>query len=206
MTQVDTGAAAHMCGVSEHAIRSWAARGHIKPVGTRGKFTLYDVHDVLKHARKRGHVSDLAKTEPVATWCCVEFAQGKSCGRPAETNAPVPLCLPHLSAAYLFVQDKFRPTTHGAVTRRAPVDTSVVYFARFGELIKIGFTTNLQTRMASVQPDEVLLTLPGGRPHERALHEVFKQHRVRGEWFRSCPEILDFIEEQKTTQVSDTAA
>lgn len=206
MTLIDTGAAAHMCGVSEHAIRSWATRGHIKPAGTRGKYTLYNLDDVLEHARKRGYVAKLPKAEPHTAWCCIDYGQGRSCGRPAETDAPVPLCPSHLSAAYLYVRDRFEQGIQEAAAKRTPVNTSVVYFVRFGDLIKIGFTTSMTTRMAAIQPDEILLTLPGGRPHERALHEVFKEHRVRGEWFRACQEILDFIEEQKTAQASDTAA
>jgi len=39
----------------------------------------------------------------------------------------------------------------------------------------------------------VLLALPGSRAHESALHELFKAHRIEGEWFRPDAEILEFI-------------
>ena len=203
---IDTGAAAHMCGISQDLIRTWAARGHIKPAGTRGRSTLYELDSVLTYARARGHVEALAAAAP-GVECCIDYGQGRSCRRPAESGSPVPLCARHLSASYLYVADRFRERAEAAAERGTPAlrGATVVYFARFGDLIKIGYTSSMPARMAAISPDEVLLTLPGGRPEERALHEIFKRHRVRGEWFRSCPDILDFINEQKTGDTASVA-
>lgn len=71
-----------------------------------------------------------------------------------------------------------------------------IYFATAGNdgLVKIGFTTNLGSRMRS------LSTANAGRmgaeeaflsyfEAERMVHERFKKDRVRGEWFRLTDEI-----------------
>jgi len=48
---------------------------------------------------------------------------------------------------------------------------------------------------------EIIHTMPGNQyggdsatvVSEAGLHRRFKKHRVRGEWFRWCPEIEEFI-------------
>lgn len=66
--------------------------------------------------------------------------------------------------------------------------------------IKIGTTKNLHARMssmqtASVEPLTVLGTVNGGVDLERKLHMEFAGQRVRGEWFRSTPELRARIKE-----------
>lgn len=73
-----------------------------------------------------------------------------------------------------------------------------IYFLRYGDLIKIGFSSNLRQRIASVIqsiPGEVsfLGHMPGDREVEAHLHDRFGEHRFSGEWFRACPDILDAI-------------
>jgi hypothetical protein len=75
----------------------------------------------------------------------------------------------------------------------------VVYFARSKDLIKIGWSGEIQRRIAnlrsSVAPDLVLLaTTPGGPDLEAHLHAKFAGLRVRSEWFRAGPDLLAFIE------------
>lgn len=71
--------------------------------------------------------------------------------------------------------------------------TSVVYFIRFGDRVKIGTTTNRRQRLASLPYDEVLAVTPGDVSHERALHARFRHLRVTGEWFQDDPEIRQFV-------------
>lgn len=68
-----------------------------------------------------------------------------------------------------------------------------VYFVRRATdpegLIKIGFTTDLPTRLSILgtsNPEgfDVLCTVPGGRDLEGYLHTAFEADRVAGEWFR----------------------
>jgi len=70
--------------------------------------------------------------------------------------------------------------------------------------IKIGITLNLKTRIqgyATIIPTVTKLlhsfTTDDARV-ERALHIMFKQHRVKGEWFSDHPEILEHIDKLKT--------
>jgi hypothetical protein len=75
----------------------------------------------------------------------------------------------------------------------------IVYFIACGDdLIKIGHTTNLRSRIRSLRtatPKEprVLLVLPGTRDDERDLHRKFELYGVGREWFSRCDAIMKFI-------------
>jgi T5orf172 domain len=75
----------------------------------------------------------------------------------------------------------------------------VVYFARVGEYIKIGTTTNLKSRMRSIYVplEDVLALIPGGREVERVYHEKFAVSRVaddsRRELFRVDWRLRSFL-------------
>jgi hypothetical protein len=76
--------------------------------------------------------------------------------------------------------------------------TSYVYFITDGEAIKIGKADKPKSRLSGLQtshhkPLRFLATMPGGAELERELHGVFAQFRIRGEWFKDCREIRDFI-------------
>lgn len=75
---------------------------------------------------------------------------------------------------------------------------TVVYIVRIGKPIKIGFTTNLQSRLKSFQTTafdiKVLLTLPGDRALERRLHELFAEVRIERELFQADWRIFNFID------------
>jgi hypothetical protein len=78
-------------------------------------------------------------------------------------------------------------------------DTRSVYFVEANGFIKIGFTADMERRMcalasSSPHPTTLLHRMPGTRDHEIDLHRQFAHLRVRGEWFRSDPELLEFIE------------
>lgn len=84
--------------------------------------------------------------------------------------------------------------------QRAEVESreSVVYFIRGHERVKIGYTTDLPRRLASLShaPDVVAATVPGGRDLERRLHMRFARYRIgRTEWFHLNHEIEAYISE-----------
>lgn len=81
-----------------------------------------------------------------------------------------------------------------AVERRLE-PRSVVYFIRMGDLIKIGFTSDLKKRVQglSLTMGHVVATIPGASYLEAQLHERFAKLREHGEWFRAEPELLDYI-------------
>jgi hypothetical protein len=77
---------------------------------------------------------------------------------------------------------------------------SWVYFAQLGDggPIKIGVAKNPRKRIAGMQtacpqPLRCLATIPGDASRERELHRRFAPHRLRREWFRPAPEILEFV-------------
>ena len=83
-----------------------------------------------------------------------------------------------------------------------------VYFIRSEKTheIKIGFTTiNVEKRLKSLQTAhpyklELLATTPGTTEYEKSLHDRFSSHRLKGEWFKSHPDVLAFISALKDTK------
>jgi hypothetical protein len=76
---------------------------------------------------------------------------------------------------------------------------SCVYFIQNekGE-IKIGTTTNLQVRLASLITAAslkltLLATIPGDEVLERWLHTHFKDDRLQGEWFTPSVRLLNLV-------------
>lgn len=74
-----------------------------------------------------------------------------------------------------------------------------VYFISCEQFIKIGFSGSARKRMADLQastPFELRLIglIPGGEFVEGRLHNIFDDHRHRGEWFRSSPALLAYID------------
>jgi hypothetical protein len=87
-------------------------------------------------------------------------------------------------------------------SRRGDTQWAWIYFVRAGEPgrpIKIGFAKDVHSRVADLQvaqPDTLVLlgVMAGGPAIERELHEHFQRLHLRGEWFRSAPELLDYID------------
>lgn len=75
-----------------------------------------------------------------------------------------------------------------------------VYFMRFGDLIKIGYSADLRQRLKALRPDSVLATMPGTMQDERALHARFGPLWDHGEYFRAEPELMAYIDEVRATQ------
>lgn len=79
--------------------------------------------------------------------------------------------------------------------------TGVIYFIRAGAQgpVKIGYTANdVRGRFNIIQVAHyetlhLLGCMPGDPETEVALHERFSSYRIRGEWFRPCPELLALI-------------
>ena len=78
---------------------------------------------------------------------------------------------------------------------------AVVYFVEsdFYELIKIGYSTDLETRFDQLQADSpAMLTLlnfvPAGEyDHEWNLHHEFTKYRHHNEWFSASKELILYI-------------
>ncbi|MGW2223824.1 GIY-YIG nuclease family protein [Streptomyces formicae] len=157
---------------------------------------------------------------------------GRTCYRNLVMDRPIALCRVHrIQVALVTVPDLLReqlaaaelgelapasqPQTH-LVTRARPlsvapllrgVHDSVVYFVVNGGRVKIGFTTNLKSRLGSLalRADSVLLVLAGGPDLERALHAQFSAYRDSGtEWFEMSPEIFRFVSNRASRPVGRT--
>lgn len=79
-------------------------------------------------------------------------------------------------------------------------DSERVYFFSCAEAkaIKIGHSDDPEARLRACQtgcplPLTLLGSIPGGVRKERELHGLFSGLRIHGEWFRSEPELLEFI-------------
>lgn len=114
------------------------------------------------------------------TWCIVP-----KCGYTAVTEPPVLLCRDHVDMLMLQLKRQ-RPSVHDPL----------VYFIRNGTRIKIGWTTNLKSRLSSLSlpAGSVALTVPGGPQTEDEMHRRFARARVgRSEWFEAVAELEEFI-------------
>lgn len=80
--------------------------------------------------------------------------------------------------------------------QEALASQSVVYYIARGGIIKIGFTTNMTQRMASLMPDAILATEPGDRALEKRRHGQFKHLRapLGNEYFSVHPDLLLHVE------------
>jgi hypothetical protein len=71
-----------------------------------------------------------------------------------------------------------------------PVSGAIYFVQPEGApFVKIGFATSLLRRLCSMRTDNhlplrVLLWFQGSKLSESALHERWKKHRARAEWFR----------------------
>jgi hypothetical protein len=98
--------------------------------------------------------------------------------------------------------EKYRES-HAEARRKFTADgRPKVYFIQVPSgPIKIGFTTKrMAGRMQELQAGNheeltLLKATLGSRAEEKALHDYFRQTRIRGEWFRPTTELLEFIAE-----------
>ena len=88
----------------------------------------------------------------------------------------------------------------------------VVYFARLGDNVKIGTSTNLKGRMRSfyLSLEDVLLVVPGGADVEDAYHKQFASSQVNGdgrrELFRLSGELLRFLSSLRAVAMHEAGA
>lgn len=88
-----------------------------------------------------------------------------------------------------------------AFERRLTPDTSrFVYFVHAPEAnaVKIGVSSDPKYRLTNMQVGSpvsltILAVVPGGHALERKLHQQLAASRIRGEWFRVSPGLLEYI-------------
>lgn len=82
--------------------------------------------------------------------------------------------------------------------RGRPKQQSWIYFIRSGNAVKIGVTTDIRRRLYDLQVAsptalELVGVHLGDRKTEEALHHRFRNHQIRGEWFRWCDPIQRYV-------------
>lgn len=80
-------------------------------------------------------------------------------------------------------------------------DSGYVYFvgALEGSMIKIGWTLDPERRLATLDcgspvPLVLIGAMPGTQEQEASLHARFRAVRVKGEWFKACPDLVAIAE------------
>lgn len=196
--EADTIAIAYMVGVQPHTIRNWAARGHLQPLRTEGTRTIYDAEAAFRAAAAFGYLPEHRATPD-------QQADDEPCCKPGCTNPaldwtdlPLPLCRKHAIAVWLRVTAELKGRLQSRPPRELAPPQPVVYFIRSGDLIKIGTTTCLTARISALathgpEQPQILLVVPGGYAEERQVHALFRDDRVRGEWFRPSQQLMAFI-------------
>jgi hypothetical protein len=141
--------------------------------------------------------------------CCAVTGDGEYCRRAPMRGAPpgvldflpsfIQLCRQHAAVAigeFDAARNRKARDRHHAKTQKMR-NSDVYYVQRSDGLIKIGYSSQLGSRLGSLRlahgPLTLLATHKGGRPAEDAQHEQFREHRVVGEWFRPVPELLAHI-------------
>jgi hypothetical protein len=130
------------------------------------------------------------------------------CCNPIVPDCPVALCGVHLREVYGFAADLVTDNWDAAVrdyvselhgTFKPPKDVRQpragwLYFIRFGDRVKIGYTTNPDARLQALPHERVIGVIPGSRSDEAAWHKLLADYRVVGEWFRADPTVLEVLE------------
>lgn len=84
------------------------------------------------------------------------------------------------------------------VGMKAPrYETQQVYFIRWGDRVKIGTAIDPAARAIglSLRAEAIVLTIPGGRLEEAAVHADLYEYRIGDtEWFHATQEVLAYIE------------
>jgi hypothetical protein len=79
-------------------------------------------------------------------------------------------------------------------TREAPPELCVVYYVQIGDVIKIGTTQNLRSRLAGYPPNRRFLgSEPGGYELEQQRLAEFTADRICGEWFHPSAAITAHV-------------
>lgn len=104
-------------------------------------------------------------------------------------------------------EQPFCEVTVAAQNDDLPDGTAKVYFVRESGTgaIKIGTSKQLSKRLSELSrillyAIDLLATIDGSREVEWTIHNRFDHVRIRGEWFRPVPELLEYIETIKSSK------
>ncbi len=131
----------------------------------------------------------------------------EKCTQPVVPESPVALCGKHIREVYAFASDLLESNWDGAVRDyvsalhdqfkpprvvKQPA-AGWVYAIRFGDRVKVGYTTDPETRMRNLPHEQVLAMVHGTRADEKAWHDLLADFHVTGEWFQAHHEVLTVL-------------
>jgi hypothetical protein len=206
--------------INQATIRDWQRRGRVRSRLEAGKrwYLLTDLQiveaDTYRKTRPRAveiddegysgsqsHHTQGQHRRAQRTGGCVVQVTSALCTRPVDPDSPFDVCQYHQGEIFHHYQTIMtaRIRAGGAKTICRPDDQpdpqpeppDYVYYVRFGDRVKIGFSSNLPTRIAQLPCDEVLAVEPGGIQLERMRHAEFGAARVYAnrEWFTLTDEL-----------------
>lgn len=138
----------------------------------------------------------------IGTHCTVEQKNATFCDAPAWPDAPFPICRHHAVELYMTMRgihndalvassglipgmdaggNPYQAELEQRISDRSAARRTgdVVYYVRIGDSIKIGYTSQLDTRIKALRAarENVLATEPGGRELEAKRHAQFGRLR-----------------------------
>lgn len=96
-------------------------------------------------------------------------------------------------ARFLGELNQRKQTKRDEIEAARPIREPNVYYVRMRDLIKIGYSTQLERRFRNLMVDEVLAIEPGGRELEQMRLRQFAHLRYRGERFHPGGDLIDHI-------------
>ncbi|WP_446224961.1 GIY-YIG nuclease family protein [Nocardia sp. IBHARD005] len=108
------------------------------------------------------------------------------------------LCPEHAIQVWQRVQDMIDLEATGPIEKKekAPHEKGRIYYIRVADRVKIGYTTDVHSRLATYPPGmEVLCLRIGTKKLEAAEHRRFAEYLADGrEWFIPHPDLIAAIE------------
>lgn len=116
-----------------------------------------------------------------------------TCLWPDCSNKPwqaLPICATHKEEVVRVSREHARSRRTTGNGRKA-----VVYYLRVGDLVKVGYSFELQQRLRQYPPDaEVLAVEPGDEQLEQQRHRDLRNNLARGrEWYHPTKEVMQHI-------------
>lgn len=123
----------------------------------------------------------------------------------AERGGPVdalPMCERHALHSMKVAMQAMRATVAAGRKAPGPRASGYVYFIRFRDRIKIGYSENPNARLGNLPVEDVLAITPGTMADEHALHAQFAHLRTVGEWFETGEDLMRYIQHVKSQGLS----
>jgi len=130
------------------------------------------------------------------------------CERDASDRVGIALCDRHLQkawAAYQIITGVQAPPEELDPERdKTSLDArGTVYVIRVGELIKIGWTSQMNKRMSVLKADALLFSRAGTRRDEFRMHGQCVDHLAKGrEWFDTSPAMMQYVKDLQAGKVA----